>query len=127
MSAVAIVTIAVIALMLLLFVGGYVGAKRRAAHRAERLKVTLAEADRGLEAARAEDKGWERVLLEEAARKVLAEEMPDWHYDALHLTLVDDRPGVTEDRAQFLAVGPSREIRIVLTRQNGGWTAGIVD
>lgn len=127
MSALAIVLIALGAILLLLFLGGLVAASRRAREREGDRQRSLAEADRALEEARAADKGWERVLLEEAARKILAEERPEWHYDRLDLTLVDDRPGVTEDRAQFLAVGQDAEVRLVLTRQNGGWSASIVE
>jgi hypothetical protein len=102
-------------------------ATRRTRDREDDRKRALAEADRALEEARAADKGWERVLLEEAARKILVEERPGWHYDRLDVTLVDDRPGVTEDRAQLLAVGPDSEVRLVLTRQDGGWSASIVE
>src|SRR3954453_3940750 len=127
MSTLAIVLIAVGAVILLLFIGGLVAASRRAKEREGDRQRSLAPADRALEEAGAADKGWERVLLEEAARKILAEERPDWRYDRLELTLVDDRPGVTEDRANFLATGDGGEVRIVLPRQNGGWPAGIVD
>src|SRR3954452_3507522 len=127
MSTLAILLIAVCAVLLLLFIGGLVAASRRTREREGDRQKALAEADRALEEARAADKGWERELLEEAARKILAEERPGWHYDRLDVTLVDDRPGVTEDRAQLLAVGADSEVRLVLTRQNGGWTANIVE
>jgi len=36
--------------------------------------------------------------------------------------LVDDRPGVEEDRAHMLAMGDDGEARVVLTRnQDGEW------
>jgi hypothetical protein len=62
-------------------------------------------------------------VLEEAARGAVAEARPDWSYDALHLVLVDDRPGVTEDRAQFVAVRGGEEVRVTLARRDGGWVA----
>ena len=41
----------------------------------------------------------------------------------LHLVLVDDRPGVEEDRAHFGAAGGDGEVRVVLARDpSGGWT-----
>jgi type II secretory pathway pseudopilin PulG len=126
MSVLAIVLIVVGVLLLLLFIGGLVAARRRAREREGDLAATLGAADRALEAARAADKGWERVLLEEAARKILAEERPGWRYERLDLVLVDDRPGVVEDTAHFLAAAPDDDVRIVLTRQNGGWVAKIV-
>jgi type II secretory pathway pseudopilin PulG len=126
-SAVAIVLIVLGAILVLLFVGGLIAARRRAGDRAEDLALSLARADQALEAARAADKGWERVMLEEAARKILADERPAWRYDRLDLVLVDDRPGVTEDTAHFLATAPDDEVRIVLTRVVGGaWIAKIV-
>jgi type II secretory pathway pseudopilin PulG len=127
MTVVAIVIIVVLAILLLLFVGGLIAARRRTEARAGSRAASLAAADRALEEARAADKGWERVLLEEAARKVLAEERPDWRYDSLNLVLVDDRPGIAEDTAHFLAAGPRDEVRIVLTRQDSGWLAKLVD
>jgi hypothetical protein len=126
MSVLAIVLIALGAILVLLFIGGLVAARRRTREREPDRLETIANADRALEAARAADKGWERVLLEEAARKILAEERPDWRYDRLDLVLVDDRPGVEEDTAHFLATGPDDEARIVLTRQDGGWLAKLV-
>ena len=127
MSALAIVLIALGALLLLLFAGGLYVARRRARAREGDLAISLARADQALEAARAADRGWERVLLEEAARKILAEERPGWRYDRLDLVLVDDRPGVAEDRAQFLATAPDDQVRLVLTRSGGGWIAKIVE
>ena len=127
MSVLAIVLIVVGVLLALLFIGGLVAARRRAREHAGSLARGIAEADRALEEARAADKGWERVLLDEAARKVLAQERPDWRYDRLDLVLVDDRPGVVEDTAHFLATGPDEEVRIVLSRADQGWTAQIVD
>jgi hypothetical protein len=126
-SALAIVLIVLGALLLLLFVGGLVAARRRARAREGDLAISLARADQALEAARAADKGWERVLLEEAARKILAEERPGWHYDRLELVLVDDRPGVTEDTAHFLATAADDQVRVVLTREGGVWLAKLVD
>jgi hypothetical protein len=124
-SALAIVLIVLGALLLLLFVGGLIVARRRASDREEDLAISLARADQALEAARAADKGWERVLLEEAARAILAEERPGWRYDRLDLVLVDDRPGVTEDTAHLLATSSDDEVRI--TRVAGGaWVAKIV-
>ena len=41
--------------------------------------------------------------MERAAREAVAEARPGSDYE-LYLVLVDDRPGVEEDRAQFMAV-----------------------
>jgi hypothetical protein len=34
---------------------------------------------------------------------------------------VDDKPGVTEDRAHFVASGNGEEARVVLARRESGW------
>src|SRR5919202_617534 len=123
MSAVAIALIVVAALLVLLFVGGLVASRRRAAAAGSDFDQRLAEADRALEAARAADKGWDRPLLEEAARQALADQRPGFSYEALDLVLVDDRPGVAEDRAHFVAAGSGEDVRVILARRDDGWVA----
>jgi hypothetical protein len=123
MSTVAVILIVVGALLVILFAGGLVGALRRRRHLEDRLRARIAEADRALEAARAADRGWDRVVLETAAREALERERPDFSYDSLHLVLVDDRPGTDEDRAQIAAVGPGGEMRVVLVRRGDTWQA----
>ena len=122
MSTLAIVLVVLAALLLLLFLGGVLASRRRDALRGREFARHVAEADHALEAARAADKGWDRQLLEDAARRALASERPGWQYDELHLVLVDDRPGVAEDRAHFVAVGPGEDARVVLARRDVGWT-----
>src|SRR5215212_4203714 len=112
MSPLAIVAIVVAALLLLLFVGGLIATRRRRQEHAEHLRVRIGQADRALEAARAADRGWDRVLLEEAAREALQRERPEFRYASLHLVLVEDRPGKDEDRAQMAAVGDEGELRV---------------
>ncbi len=86
----------------------------------------LAAADHALEAARASDKGWDRSVMEDVARSALNEHHPGWDFSSLELVLVDDRPGVTEDRAHFEAADGDRQVLIVLTRSEAGWMAGEV-
>jgi Tfp pilus assembly protein PilE len=118
MSALAVILIVVGVLLLLLFVGGYIAnSRRRGAERAA-LVARAREADRHLASAHASDKGWERTVLEEAAREA---------YTARHgaapqrLTLVQvvDRPGVEEDEAVFDADGDT----LVMGRRGGEWGA----
>jgi hypothetical protein len=61
------------------------------------------------------------------ARDAIADSRRDWDYNDLHLVLVDDRPGTEEDRAQFVAVGPDGECRVILTREGDRWVAEHVD
>jgi hypothetical protein len=113
-----IVLIAAAALLILLFAGGYLATRRRATDWSEH----VAQAEQALEAAFAADKGWDRDLLLGAARDALGSHRPGWQYSDVHLVVVDDRPGVEQDRAQLVAVGRDGEARVVLTRAaDGGW------
>lgn len=118
MSTVAIVLIVLAVVLILFFIGGLVVARRRA--QSPDYDRHLAEADRALEQARAEDRGWDRTLLEDATRKAVAADRPDFRVDAIDLVLVEDRPGVTEDRAHLVARGEGGDARVVLTRQEAG-------
>ena len=121
MSVLAIVLIVVAVVVLLVLIGGFAAIRRRERALGGAYAEHVAAADRALEEARAADKGWDRGVMEEAARKAVAEARPGWSYDQLHLVLVDDRPGVTEDRAEFMAVGDGDELRIALARRDEGW------
>ncbi len=121
MSTLGIILIAIGAVLLLLLAGGFAGAARRRGREESQYDHNLAEADRALEQARASDKGWDRSLLETAARDALAGERPGWQYRELVLVLVDDKPGTAEDRAHFMASGDSGEARVVLARRDSGW------
>ena len=120
MTVVIIIVAALAVLVVLFFIGGVIASRRRFQDPA--LEEHIRNADQALEAARATDRGWDRALLEEAARRTLAEERPGFGVTQMHLVLVDDRPGVEEDRAHMLAVGNDGEHRVVLTRDpNGEW------
>lgn len=121
MSTLAIVLIALAILIVLVFIGGLTASRRRAQAGAMDYAQHVAAADQALEQARASDRGWDRAVLEQTARDALEAERPGWRYRNLHLVLVDDRPGVTEDRAQFAAVGDDGEARVVLVRGEAGW------
>ena len=126
MSPLAIVVIVLVVLLVLLFVGGLVGARRHASANEGELTARIGAADRALEAARAVDRGWDPVLLEEAARQVLQRDRPDFRYDKLQLVLVDDRPGIEEDRAELAAVGEEGVVRVGVSRRGGAWAAEIL-
>ena len=124
MSTVAAILIAFAVVVLLLVIGGYVSARRRQRLHAGDYDRHLAEADRHLELARASDRGWDRAVMEEAARRALAQHRPGFSPERLDLVLVDDQPGVAEDRAHFVAAGDGEQVRLVLTRGQGGhWSA----
>ncbi|HEX8742520.1 MAG TPA: hypothetical protein VF712_05265 [Thermoleophilaceae bacterium] len=126
MSTLAIVLIVVGAVLLLLFVGGYVAAQRRASR--PEVAEHIRDADRALEQARASDRGWDRELLEQAARSALDEQRPGRSWQAIELVLVDDRPGVVDDTAHLVARGAGEQARVVLSRSEGGeWFAERVE
>lgn len=126
MSTLAIVLIVIGVLLLVLFVGGLLRA-RREANRPE-AAAHIRQADHALEQARASDRGWDRALLEQAARDALAEQRPGTSWDTIELVLVDDRPGVVDDTAHLAASGPDGQARVVLSRSEGGeWFAERVE
>jgi len=126
-STLAIVLIAVAAVMLLCFIGGVLAVRTRDRRQAGSYAEHVAAADQALEQARASDRGWNRELMEAAAREALQEARPDWTYEELHLVLVDDRPGVAEDRAHFVATADDGEARIILGRRGDRWAAERVE
>jgi type II secretory pathway pseudopilin PulG len=121
MSLLAIIVIVVAALAVIFFIGGLIAVRRRARERAAELEAHIRAADQALEAARAADRGWDPVLLEEAARVALERERPDFRYDKLHLVLVDDRPGIEADRAEMAAVGHDGVVRVSVARRGDSW------
>ena len=118
MDLVLIIVIVVAVLAVLFFVGGYVVSRRRA----ENWHANVAKAEEALEVAWAQDKGWDRELLHRSAREALGSHKPGFEYTDVHLVVVEDRPGVVEDKAQLVAVGEDGEARVVLARDaDGGW------
>jgi Flp pilus assembly protein TadB len=127
-STLAIVLIAAGAVIALLLLLGFLGARARDRRQAHSWAQNVAAADGALAQARASDRGWERSVMEQAARSALEQQRPGWAYGPLHLVLVDDRPGIDEDRAHFVAVGDGGdEARVVLSREGDRWSAERVD
>lgn len=121
MSTLAIVLVVAGASLALLFLGGLAYSLRRQRRNRSADAHHIAEADRALERARAADRGWDRERLDRAAREALASERPDWRYGELALVLVDDRPGVSEDRAHLVAAADDGNVRVVLRRRGDDW------
>jgi hypothetical protein len=128
MSTLAIVLIAIGVVVLILLVLGLLGARARDRHRAPDWTRNVGEADAALEQARASDRGWDRDAMSTAARAALADSRPGSTFDELLLVLVDDRPGVEEDRAHFVALrGSDEAARVVIARRGESWVAESVD
>ena len=127
-STFAIVLIALAAVVALLLVLGFLGARARDRHQAGSWEEAVRSADAALAQAAASDRGWQRESMEAAARAALNEARPGWSYENLHLVLVDDRPGIDEDRAHFVAVDVGgKQARVVLSREGDRWSPERVD
>jgi hypothetical protein len=122
-STLAIILIVLGVVIVIAFILGLLGARARDRRQAPSYEEHVAAADQALEQARAADKGWHREAMEQVARGALDESRPGWNYQELHLVLVDDRPGVGEDRAHFVAVAADGEARVILSRQADRWVA----
>ena len=118
MDPLAIVLIVIAVVLLLLFIGGYIANARRSAAEHDALHARVRQADRQLAAAHADDKGWERANLEDAARAAY-EQRTGSAPNELVLVQVVDRPGTDADEAVFHADGTE----LVLGRRDGEWVA----
>ena len=74
MSLLAIIAIVLGVLIVVFFIGGLIVVRRRTRANDGALREHITAADRALEAARAADRGWDVVRLEEAARRALERE-----------------------------------------------------
>jgi hypothetical protein len=126
-STLGIILIVLGVLIVLFIIGGAIAVVTRSRRQDATFAEHVEAADSALEQARAADKGWHRETMEAAARDAIAESRPGWDYDDLHLVLVDDRPGVSEDRAHFMAVGAGEEARVILARDGDRWIAERVE
>jgi len=128
MTPIAISTVDIVLLVLLLLVGalaagGWAAATRRAREGERKLLDQLQAAERELAQAHASDKGWDRALLEAAARSVVAERFGTG-VAGMQLVQVLDRPGTDADQAVFrVETADGEEHRVTLGRAGGIWGA----
>jgi hypothetical protein len=115
-----IIVLVVVAVFVLLAVGGAYARRRQLEHSQGRFDAHLLEVNRDLAAARAEDRGWERTVLEGAAREAYVAEHGGTEPGELELVQVVDRPGTDEDKAVFRC-GPEGRERLTLGRRDGQW------
>jgi hypothetical protein len=121
-SALGIVLLVFAGLVLVLAGGGWIAASQRARHRERKLLAELHEAEQALAKARATDKGWDRELLEAAARDAFAARFGAEPANPLQLVQVIDRPGTDADQAVFrVETADGGEQRITLGRTGGVW------
>jgi hypothetical protein len=117
-----IIILVVVLVIAALVVGGFVASGRRARADAAAGRAELEAANQALALARAEDRGWERSLLEEACRAAFAERSPAEIRD-LELVQVVDRPGTEEDQAVFRVVTDRGSEYLHLDRRGDAWVA----
>jgi hypothetical protein len=118
-----IVLLVVVAVLVLLFLGGLVGNARVRREREGSLAARIAEADHHLAQARAQDRGWDPALLEAAARAAFATRQAGVEPQSLDLIQVVDRPGTDEDRALMRVTHAAGAEEIELQRTGDQWSA----
>jgi type II secretory pathway pseudopilin PulG len=120
-STLAVIVIVIVVLLVLLIVGGLIANERRTRDREDETRRAAREADQVLAQARASDRGWERSLLEAAAREAFAARSPAEVRELL-LVQVVDRPGTEEDQALFRVVTDVGSEEILLVRHGDTWS-----
>lgn len=121
-STLGVILLVVLAVVLVLSVGGYMAMTRRIRGRESELQRELAHAEDALAQAHALDKGWDRKTLEAAAHAAAAERFGDDVVGTPQLVQVIDRPGVDADQAVFRVESrDGRDHRITLGRAGGEW------
>jgi len=118
MSTWEIIVIAVVVVLALLAAGGAYARRRQLEATQGRFDANLEQVNRDLAVAHAEDRGWERSALEDAARRAYAGERDGAEPGEIVLTQVVDRPGTDDDKAVF-RVGADE--RLTLGRRAGEW------
>lgn len=120
MSTIAIIVVVLVVLVVLLIVGGLIANERRTRAREDETRSAARDADQALAQARASDRGWERGVLEAAARDAFAARSPA-EVRELVLVQVVDRPGTEEDQALFRVVTDVGSEEILLVRHGDAW------
>ncbi len=117
-----IILVVFAALALALALGGGIVVSRRRHREEPAFEASLAEANRALAAAHAQDNGWEPAALREAARLAFEDERPDESIRAMSLVQVVDLPGIQEDEAVFRVVTDDGAVHhLTLGRTEHGW------
>jgi hypothetical protein len=108
-------------LIVLLAIGGLIANAAKWRRDEESLHEEVEHADRALAEAHAQDRGWERTTLENAARAAFEEQHPGTPVSELVLVQVIDPAGTDEDKAVFRVVSALGESRLTLGRRGGAW------
>jgi hypothetical protein len=112
--------IIVLAVLAVLALGGTIARARQLARSRDQFERTLERVNHDLAEAAAQDRGWHRETLEDAARRILAGEgLGD--VEELLLVEVLDRPGTDKDLAVFRVAAGGEERHLTLGRRDGEW------
>ena len=122
MTTLEIVILVVVLVIAALVVGGFVASGRRERADEASRRTELEAANQALALARAQDRGWERSLLEDACRAAFAQRSPA-EIRELELVQVVDRPGTEEDQAVFRVVTDHGSEYLHLDRRGDAWVA----
>ena len=122
MSAIEVIVLVVVVLVVALAIGGYVATGRRARAREATIHAELDAANQALATAHAQDKGWERTRLEEAARTAFADRSTA-QVRELQLVQVVDKPGTDDDQAVFRIITDHGSEYLHLDRHGDAWVA----
>ena len=106
----------VIIVLLLLAIAGYFVRTAQLKRTRPAFEASLEKVNRDLAAAAAQDRGWDRSVLEDAARRIYADERGGAPPE-LQLVEVRDRPGTDADQAVFRCGGE----HLTLGRRDGEW------
>ena len=106
----------VLIVLAVLAIGGYFARKAQLKRSRPAFERSLEHVNRDLATAAAQDRGWDRATLEDAARRIYASERGG---DPPELLLVEvrDRPGTDEDQAVFRCGSE----QLTLGRRDGEW------
>ncbi len=105
----------------LFFAGAWLNARYRA-RTGERVTQRATTADRDLAAAAAQDRGWDRAVMEAAVRDAWARRPDAAEITDITLARVIDRPGTDDDRADFLVSSAGGQTLVVLARSGDTWS-----
>ena len=112
--------IIVLLVFLVLAVGGVIARAILQKRTQAEFERRLEQANHDLAEAAAADNGWDRAVLEAAARRIYAKERGIEPSELL-LVEVIDRPGTDEDLAVFHIEGEGRTDSLTLGRAEGEW------
>jgi hypothetical protein len=108
--------IILLVVIVVLAVGGIIARTQQLKRSRPAFDRSLEQVNRDLVAAAAQDRGWDRGTLEDAARRVYGSERGG-EPPELVLVEVRDRPGTDEDQAVFRCGGET----LTLGRRDGEW------